>query len=189
MLALRLFCALGRSCISPATSKHTCSAKDHFPICRNPIYLSLSSGFGIALNTGTLTYPLLALAALLAYFHTQVRAEEVKLLKLHGERYRAYCARRLGLYPILIFWTSQRSTLSGRQSSGDGSPTPFGLPGDWGWSSSPVNCTRLAFYRFCFASTELMFGVAVTSGCKRTVTARAQRWRRPGRTFILGLQD
>jgi protein-S-isoprenylcysteine O-methyltransferase Ste14 len=71
-----------------------------FSICRNPIYLSTVLGFfGISLNTGTFTYPALALAAFLAYFYAQVKAEEAKLLQLHGDRFRAYCARTPRLIP------------------------------------------------------------------------------------------
>lgn len=71
-----------------------------FSICRNPIYLSTVLGFfGLALDTGTITYPIIALIAFLLYFYTHVRSEETKLLALHGDRYVAYCRRTPRLIP------------------------------------------------------------------------------------------
>lgn len=71
-----------------------------FSICRNPIYLSTVLGFsGIALDTETITYPILAFIFFLAYFLIQVRGEEARLASLHGERYLAYCRRTPRLIP------------------------------------------------------------------------------------------
>lgn len=71
-----------------------------FSICRNPIYLSTVLGFfGIALDTSTITYPVISLVAFSSYFFVQVKAEEASLLRRHGDRFLAYCKRTPQLIP------------------------------------------------------------------------------------------
>ncbi len=64
-----------------------------FSLCRNPIYLSTIIGAtGVALQTQTLSFPLLLVAVLLVYLNVHIGGEERRLLKIHGQRFLAYRA-------------------------------------------------------------------------------------------------
>lgn len=71
-----------------------------YSICRNPIYLATTlGGMGIALTTGTLTYPLVVGLFLWSYFNVQIGAEERRLERDFGKRFAEYRANVPRLIP------------------------------------------------------------------------------------------
>lgn len=62
-----------------------------YSMCRNPLYLfSVLGSVGIGLATGTFTVPAILATLFALYYPFVIRAEEKRLLTLHGEAYQTY---------------------------------------------------------------------------------------------------
>ena len=73
-----------------------------YSISRNPLYFfSLIGGVGVGLVTETLLIPFVILILFLIYYPMVMRDEERRLLKLHGDKFTAYCKKTPSLIPNL----------------------------------------------------------------------------------------
>ena len=71
-----------------------------YSVCRHPLYgFSFLGGIGIGLCTETLTLTVVIAGAFLLYYPFVIRAEERKLLEIHGEAFRRYVETTPRLWP------------------------------------------------------------------------------------------
>lgn len=70
-----------------------------YSMTRNPLYFfSFVGAIGVGLVSETLTIPAVIIIAFALYYPPVMRAEEARLTQIHGDAYRAYCAR------VPLFW-------------------------------------------------------------------------------------
>ena len=73
-----------------------------YSISRNPLYFfSLIGAVGVGLATETLVIPFVIIILFLIYYPSLIKSEEKRLLSLHGDRFKEYCANTPSLYPKL----------------------------------------------------------------------------------------
>lgn len=78
-----------------------------YSVVRNPLYLSSLLGiFGIGLISNNAIFAPLLLAAFFAYYPGVIRAEEKKLLEIHGEEFRRYTQKVPRLLPDFHLYSS-----------------------------------------------------------------------------------
>jgi len=84
----RLWCALYIS----GYKKQSLITTGPYSVCRNPLYVfSLLGAIGVGLATETIMIPLVIGIGFALYYPAIIKSEEVKLRRLHPERYEVYC--------------------------------------------------------------------------------------------------
>ena len=94
-IALALIGCIGRIWCSLFISGHKTTnlvVVGPYGVCRNPLYFFSAIGaFGVALGCGTFLIPVVVAVCFAAYYPLIMRAEERRLLEIHGEAFRLYC--------------------------------------------------------------------------------------------------
>ncbi len=73
-----------------------------YSISRNPLYFfSMIGGVGVGLVTETFLIPLGILILFLIYYPMVIKGEEIRLLNIHGDKYRSYYDKTPALMPDL----------------------------------------------------------------------------------------
>jgi protein-S-isoprenylcysteine O-methyltransferase Ste14 len=76
-----------------------------YSFCRNPLYLfSLIGSIGMGMGSSTFTVPLIFIVAFSLYYPLTVKKEEDRLLLIHGEAYKTYCAMTPRYWPSFKYF-------------------------------------------------------------------------------------
>jgi protein-S-isoprenylcysteine O-methyltransferase Ste14 len=119
-MVLVLVCIAGRTWCSFYIGGHKIQelvTSGPYSVTRNPLYVFSTIGaLGVGAMFGAIVFAVVAGVAVYAVFAALIRREEPVLATVHGEAFRAYCARVPRFWPRLSAW-QDRDTLTIRMSA------------------------------------------------------------------------
>lgn len=71
-----------------------------YSVCRNPLYFFSAVGaIGVAFGSATLAAPVFIAVCFAAYYPSIIKAEERRLVEIHGDSFREYCSKVPAFFP------------------------------------------------------------------------------------------